>query len=89
MELSGISRALALAKRAHCSSCEFRFSDRFKSGVKGWGEFRSTGLGLLVDSHPHLHQLREGAGGAERDRTADLLVANEALSQLSYIPTSA
>jgi hypothetical protein len=25
-------------------------------------------------------------GGAERDRTADLLVANEALSQLSYSP---
>ena len=27
-----------------------------------------------------------GFGGAERDRTADLLVANEALSQLSYSP---
>jgi hypothetical protein len=26
-------------------------------------------------------------GGDERDRTVDLLVANEALSQLSYIPT--
>ena len=25
-------------------------------------------------------------GGAERDRTADLLIANEALSQLSYSP---
>src|SRR5579872_407154 len=31
---------------------------------------------------------REAAkvGGAERDRTADLLIANEALSQLSYSP---
>ena len=29
-----------------------------------------------------------GVGGAERDRTAGLLVANEALSQLSYSPTS-
>ena len=29
---------------------------------------------------------REKFGGAERDRTADLLVANEALSQLSYSP---
>ena len=28
-------------------------------------------------------------GGAERDRTAGLLVANEALSQLSYSPTGA
>ena len=27
-----------------------------------------------------------GIGGDERDRTADLLVANQALSQLSYIP---
>ena len=27
-------------------------------------------------------------GGAERDRTAGLLVANEALSQLSYSPTN-
>ena len=26
------------------------------------------------------------SGGAERDRTADLLIANEALSQLSYGP---
>jgi hypothetical protein len=31
---------------------------------------------------------REKLGGAERDRTADLLVANEALSQLSYSPTT-
>ena len=28
-------------------------------------------------------------GGARRDRTVDLLVANEALSQLSYSPTKA
>jgi hypothetical protein len=32
-------------------------------------------------------RVREGFGGAERDRTAGLLVANEALSQLSYSPT--
>jgi hypothetical protein len=31
---------------------------------------------------------RGNIGGAKRDRTADLLVANEALSQLSYSPTS-
>jgi hypothetical protein len=31
---------------------------------------------------------RGGFGGAERDRTAGLLVANEALSQLSYSPTT-
>ena len=27
------------------------------------------------------------AGGAERDRTADLVIANDALSQLSYSPS--
>jgi hypothetical protein len=27
-----------------------------------------------------------GAGGGKRDRTADLLVANQTLSQLSYAP---
>ena len=29
----------------------------------------------------------EGIGGASRDRTDDLIVANDALSQLSYSPT--
>jgi hypothetical protein len=33
-------------------------------------------------------QLAEKIGGADRDRTGGLLVANEALSQLSYSPTS-
>ena len=32
-------------------------------------------------------QVTEKIGGPERDRTAGLLVANEALSQLSYSPT--
>ena len=35
-----------------------------------------------------LDLLRGKNGGAERDRTAGLLVANEALSQLSYSPTT-
>ena len=30
--------------------------------------------------------LIEEIGGAERDRTADLVIANDALSQLSYSP---
>ena len=33
-------------------------------------------------------ELLKRNGGAERDRTAGLLVANEALSQLSYSPTT-
>src|SRR5260370_19271408 len=35
---------------------------------------------------PESRRLFHLFGGAERDRTADLLVANEALSQLSYSP---
>jgi hypothetical protein len=35
-----------------------------------------------------LFSLEQKIGGDERDRTADLLVANETLSQLSYIPTA-
>ena len=30
--------------------------------------------------------MKEGVGGARRDRTADLVIANDALSQLSYGP---
>ena len=32
-------------------------------------------------------QVIEKIGGASRDRTDDLIVANDALSQLSYSPT--
>ncbi len=31
----------------------------------------------------------EDVGGRDRDRTGDLIVANDALSQLSYSPTGA
>ena len=41
----------------------------------------------MTDTHGLRSDL-EGFGGAERDRTAGLLVANEALSQLSYSPTT-
>ena len=33
-------------------------------------------------------QVIEKIGGASRDRTDDLIVANDALSQLSYSPTT-
>ena len=33
-------------------------------------------------------RLLENTGGAERDRTADLVIANDALSQLSYSPVT-
>jgi hypothetical protein len=45
--------------------------------VEWLGEYPQNRLGSLGE-----------IGGAERDRTAGLLVANEALSQLSYSPTT-
>ena len=36
----------------------------------------------------HLQATVTGFGGRDRDRTGDLIVANDALSQLSYSPTS-
>jgi hypothetical protein len=43
---------------------------------------------LRVRAKEGFRQIIQGFGGAERDRTAGLLVANEALSQLSYSPTN-
>src|ERR1035437_7278054 len=42
----------------------------------------------FMDKTPMRRKQVKGIGGAERDRTAGLLVANEALSQLSYSPTT-
>ena len=54
---------------------------------KGWkcSEMR---CGLHVSLHFHPAKETFGFGGAKRDRTADLLNAIQALSQLSYSPTS-
>ena len=43
--------------------------------------------GATKKNPPGSGQIGKEFGGAERDRTAGLLVANEALSQLSYSPT--
>ena len=48
---------------------------RIELGSKPW-----QGLIIAVILHPPKH------GGAKRDRTSDLLVANQSLSQLSYRP---
>ena len=45
-----------------------------------WLPFASAGLPACR------HQLFPDSGGADRDRTGDLLNANQALSQLSYSP---
>jgi hypothetical protein len=51
---------------------------------KGYDTNNDTKVPMRSVPMPHVI---DSFGGAERDRTADLLVANEALSQLSYSPT--
>ena len=51
---------------------------------------RPTGFGVTASAAIGLAQPKQAkpaeAGGARRDRTADLIIANDALSQLSYGP---
>ena len=52
--------------------------------------FRYCSNNLLIFrrmEQPGMSEVLEKIGGADRDRTGGLLVANEALSQLSYSPT--
>jgi hypothetical protein len=41
----------------------------------------------MIERGEKTRQVTEKIGGASRDRTDDLIVANDALSQLSYSPT--
>jgi integrase-like protein len=50
------------------------------------GSYGTNGGTKQPDSSKRRSQVIEKAGGRDRDRTGDLLVANEALSQLSYSP---
>ena len=55
--------------------------------------FAQEGYGVAVFAATGLAQPKQAqpakAGGARRDRTADLVIANDALSQLSYGPVAA
>ena len=55
-----------------------------------FGPWRGSLRSFRYETHPGLAQpklaKRAKAGGARRDRTADLVIANDALSQLSYGP---
>jgi hypothetical protein len=55
-----------------------------------------TGLRTIIQTEKNRHQadfydcrkfVEDVSGGASRDRTDDLAIANGALSQLSYSPT--
>ena len=72
--------------------CERDISNRNKQNIslenlaskqKLSGFLKST---RRAQGDAHQTEIVGGAGGASRDRTGDLLVANQALSQLSYGP---
>ena len=48
-----------------------------------------TGVGEGTLGSKKSDEWEVNPGGAERDRTADLVIANDALSQLSYSPQGA
>ncbi len=57
------------------------FKERFVTGQRP-----EINIHLLVQERSFLNSKRGVSGGAKRDRTADLLRARQALSQLSYGP---
>ena len=79
VELSGVR---AISKRSGGTFCRPNAERAFgpaKAGIEGAGVIQGT-FGSVISTHAG------GNGGAERNRTAGLLIANEALSQLSYSP---
>src|ERR1700752_144728 len=62
-------------------------SDRaFKKRARNATAHRSAGRGSAPKDAREFQQMGSGVGGARRDRTDDLLLAKQALSQLSYGP---
>ena len=60
-------------------------NDRRQNDVAGNRKINNDGVGLT----PSIEQMWVSifrSGGADRDRTGDLLLAKQALSQLSYSP---
>src|SRR5688572_8030033 len=72
--------------RSHSSRCSTLRSPRSQA----WSRCRRRRLWIWTASSPWKrsdYAVRSEDGGAEEDRTPDLLIANETLSQLSYGPT--
>ena len=79
---------------AHSDSREAHGARQYLDSAGGFGQFRRSRGGYDAKNDTKQRSEAEGfaqvvekIGGPERDRTAGLLVANEALSQLSYRPT--
>src|SRR5580704_11076516 len=58
---------------------------RMHGPIHGPLRFNKTGF-FMIERGRKSRQVIEKIGGASRDRTDDLIVANDALSQLSYSP---
>ena len=80
----------ACLTRFDCESAYFALWKPDKEGDLGdAGEGHDTNNDIKNAAWTGTHAANSWIfGGAERDRTAGLLVANEALSQLSYSPTT-
>ena len=69
--------------RTNCFWVSSQCSARLRSSSYDAAAFTTIGLAEPKQAQP------AKAGGARRDRTADLVIANDALSQLSYGPIAA
>ncbi len=73
-------RRLRPAGSAYTGCGKLAMSHSQQCGLRRGLQILSTAMLLLI------HSESRGGGGAEGNRTPDLLIANEALSQLSYSP---
>ena len=69
------------------TSCWGQAHQVYRRRTRNWATTKGGAAPWNPGCHPG--RMPKRIGGAERDRTAGLLVANEALSQLSYSPTTA
>ena len=79
------SSALQRRLEKRCKALSLRSANRKACDVR----IRVSSAAAPVRNRREFHDLREEDGGARRNRTADLLNAIQALSQLSYGPTVA
>ena len=88
MSIAGHVSPKMLAHYSHVRlDAKRRALDALSGGGSGDGYGTKSDTKRPDDSMPG-SQMVEKIGGRDRDRTGDLIVANDALSQLSYSPTS-
>src|SRR2546421_7541608 len=87
--LSGLLKSRRCAHRHRRNHASIRAITPAHVGTLGEAPIQTLFAAVRMSSRHHAScAAGRGAGGASRDRTGDLLVANQALSQLSYGPSS-